>query len=59
MVAFSLKPATVASSVLAPYVLMGARVVGAALPQDLSAAFNWARQVQKSSDREGQKGAGK
>jgi membrane protein required for colicin V production len=38
-VTFSLKPAAVENSVLAPYVLLGARVVGAALPKDLSARF--------------------
>ena len=39
MVAFSLKGAVVQDSTLAPYVLMGARVVGAALPQDLRSQF--------------------
>lgn len=39
MVAFSLKGAVVQDSTMAPYVLMGARVVGAALPQDLRSQF--------------------
>jgi membrane protein required for colicin V production len=39
MVAFSLKAAAVQESTLAPYVLMGARVVGAALPKDLRLQF--------------------
>jgi membrane protein required for colicin V production len=39
MVAFSLQTPVVQNSTLAPYVLMGARVVGAALPRDLSMQF--------------------
>lgn len=39
MVTFSLKGSVVQNSTLAPYVLLGARVVAAALPQDLRSQF--------------------
>ncbi len=39
MVAFSIKIAVVQDSTFAPYVLLGARVVAAGLPRDLSSQF--------------------